>query len=56
ILGKPDALTGEERRIMEQHTEHGRRLLMSVKGLDPAAVDVAHAHHERMNGTGYPRG
>ena len=56
ILHKPDALTDEERRIMQQHTEHGRRLLMSVKGLDPAAVDVAHAHHERMNGTGYPRG
>ncbi|WP_077529959.1 HD-GYP domain-containing protein [Vreelandella utahensis] len=56
ILRKPDSLTDEERRVMEQHTEHGRRLLMSVKGLDPSAVDVAHAHHERMNGTGYPRG
>lgn len=56
ILRKPDALSEEERRVVEQHTEHGRRLLMSVKGLDPAAVDVAHAHHERMNGTGYPRG
>lgn len=56
ILHKPGALTEEERRIVEQHTEHGRRLLMSVKGLEPAAVDVAYSHHERMNGTGYPQG
>lgn len=56
ILRKAGPLTEEERALMQQHTEHGRRLLMSVKGLDPVAVDVAHAHHERMNGTGYPRG
>ncbi|MEQ6885611.1 HD-GYP domain-containing protein [Salicola sp. Rm-C-2C1-2] len=56
ILHKPEGLTEEERRIMQQHVDHGRRLLMTVKGVDPVTVDVAHAHHERMNGTGYPRG
>lgn len=56
ILHKPERLTPQECRIMQQHVDHGRRLLMTVKGVDPVTVDVAHAHHERMNGTGYPRG
>jgi len=41
---------------MREHPTHGSRILMSVKGLDPVAVDVAHSHHEHMNGSGYPRG
>ncbi|XOZ32723.1 HD-GYP domain-containing protein [Halomonadaceae bacterium KBTZ08] len=56
ILHKPDRLTDEEDRIMQAHTEHGWRLLRSVKGVDPVAVEVAYSHHERMNGTGYPCG
>ena len=55
ILKKPDKLTEDEARMVREHPSLGRRLLMSVKGLDPVTVDVAHAHHERMNGTGYPR-
>lgn len=56
ILHKPERLTDEENQIMQEHTEHGRRLLTHVKGIDPVVVDVAHSHHERMNGTGYPCG
>ncbi|TDT44043.1 HD-GYP domain-containing protein (c-di-GMP phosphodiesterase class II) [Halospina denitrificans] len=56
ILKKSDPLTEDERRVMREHPTHGSRILMSVKGLDPVAVDVAHSHHEHMNGSGYPRG
>jgi putative two-component system response regulator len=57
ILRKPGPLTPEERREMERHTEIGRHLL---GGSDDAllclAAELAWAHHERWDGSGYPRG
>lgn len=41
---------------MKQHTTHGRDILMSSSGDAMKALDVAHAHHERFDGSGYPRG
>lgn len=56
VLNKPGALTEEEFEIMKQHTDHGRDILMGSEGLGMQALDVAHGHHEHMDGTGYPRG
>ncbi|MFE8069908.1 HD-GYP domain-containing protein [Marinobacteraceae bacterium S3BR75-40.1] len=56
VLNKPGAFTPDEFREMKRHPEYGRRVLMSINGLEPIAVDVAHAHHERIDGNGYPRG
>lgn len=56
ILNKPGALTPEEFTIMKEHSEHGRKLLLSNHQITPSTVDVAYAHHERMDGKGYPRG
>ncbi|MFQ5462972.1 MAG: HD domain-containing phosphohydrolase [Phycisphaerae bacterium] len=61
ILTKPGKLTDEEFQIMKTHTDIGRRVLS--KALDPAnpvpllrlCIDIAYCHHERFNGTGYPR-
>jgi diguanylate cyclase (GGDEF)-like protein len=57
ILLKPGSLTESERRVMERHTEIGYRLLAdsSSELLDLAAT-IALTHHERFDGTGYPRG
>ncbi len=57
ILLKPGPLTEEERRVMEAHTEMGHRILAGsgVPLLDLAA-ELALTHHERIDGTGYPRG
>ncbi|WP_273862092.1 HD-GYP domain-containing protein [Pseudomonas sp. LA5] len=55
ILNKPGRLTEEEFRIMQAHTTYGYQLLMANSEVPPAAVDVAHTHHERMDGKGYPR-
>lgn len=55
ILNKPGRLTEEEFRIMQAHTTYGWQLLMANSEVPPAAVDVAHTHHERMDGKGYPR-
>ena len=56
ILNKPGSLSDGEMAIMEQHTVHGRDILMSTPDLPGEAPDVAHNHHERINGSGYPRG
>jgi putative two-component system response regulator len=57
ILRKTGMLTDEERRLMEQHTDIGRDLLgdSSSELLELAAV-IAWTHHERWDGSGYPRG
>lgn len=56
IVNKPDKLTRHEAYIMAEHTTHGRNILMSASGDHRHAVDVAHSHHERLDGKGYPRG
>ncbi|MFE8070786.1 HD-GYP domain-containing protein [Marinobacteraceae bacterium S3BR75-40.1] len=55
ILNKPGRLTREEALEMAQHPIHGRNLLLSLPPGERHAIDIAHAHHERPNGTGYPR-
>ncbi|MGX5175064.1 HD-GYP domain-containing protein [Aliikangiella sp. IMCC44653] len=56
ILNKPGRFTDEEFDIMRQHTTFGKELLMSVKDVEHAAIDVALSHHERIDSSGYPRG
>ncbi|MGZ8188420.1 MAG: HD-GYP domain-containing protein, partial [Methylosarcina sp.] len=55
ILNKPGKFTPEELKIMQSHAELGWNLLMSSTGMYAGAIDVAHSHHERLDGTGYPR-
>ncbi len=55
ILLKPGALNAQERQIMERHVEIGYDLIKGIPFLADAA-QVILAHHERHNGSGYPRG
>ncbi len=55
ILNKPDKLTDKEFNIIKAHSIHGRNLLMSSSGLPDIAIDVAYSHHEKVDGSGYPR-
>jgi len=55
IVDKPARLTPKEFSLMKAHTVHGRNLLMSTPDIYPGVIDVAYSHHERMDGTGYPR-
>lgn len=55
LLEKPGALTLDERRQMEQHSEIGERILANVEDYAEIARIVRH-HHERMDGNGYPDG
>jgi putative nucleotidyltransferase with HDIG domain len=53
LLEKPGALTLEERREMERHSEIGERILAKVDDYSEIARIVRH-HHERVDGAGYP--
>jgi ribonuclease P protein subunit RPR2 len=56
ILGKPDALTPAERRILETHTLLGEQMLGGVALLQGDGLRVVRNHHERWDGAGYPDG
>ncbi|HNZ02312.1 MAG TPA: HD domain-containing phosphohydrolase [Anaerolineaceae bacterium] len=55
ILQKPFMLTGEEQVVMQSHPVLAYRLLSQISYLSPA-VDIPYCHHEKWDGTGYPRG
>lgn len=55
LLEKPGALTLDERRQMQRHSEIGERILAQVDSYLEIAGVVRH-HHERVDGQGYPEG
>ena len=55
ILNKPGALSPEELAEIRRHPEIGYRILSSVSDMADMA-EVVLSHHERWDGTGYPRG
>lgn len=56
ILFKPDKLTDEEWIIMRKHPEKAYEMLVPITFLRGAALDIPYCHHEKWDGTGYPRG
>ncbi len=55
ILLKPGPLTDKEREIMQRHAQIGYDLVKGIPFLAEAA-EIIFAHHERCDGSGYPRG
>lgn len=55
LLGKDGPLSLEERRLMQQHSEIGEKILREVAAYEDIARIVRH-HHERIDGEGYPDG
>jgi HD-GYP domain-containing protein (c-di-GMP phosphodiesterase class II) len=54
ILLKPGKLTDSEWEIMKQHTVYAFEMLWPIQFLRQA-IDIPYCHHERWEGTGYPR-
>jgi len=54
ILLKPEPLTEEESAIMEKHAQYAYDLLKPIAFLK-SALDIPYCHHEKWDGTGYPR-
>jgi PAS domain S-box-containing protein len=55
ILQKPGPLTEEEWKVMRRHPEYANDMLSAISYLHPA-LDIPLYHHERWDGSGYPRG
>lgn len=57
VLNKPGRFNAHERKIMDTHAELGFNMIKdSDRPLLQAASIVAYEHHEKWDGTGYPRG
>jgi len=55
VLNKPGKLTDEEFAIIKTHPEEGHKLLLGSTGADAIALDVVLHHHEKTDGSGYPK-
>jgi len=55
ILHKHAPLTNDEWKILSKHPEYAYELLSPIKYLQPA-LDIPCSHHEKWDGTGYPKG
>jgi putative nucleotidyltransferase with HDIG domain len=55
ILSKPGKLTGIEFELIKEHARSGYEILKDVEFPWPIA-EIIHQHHERLDGSGYPRG
>ena len=55
ILLKPGQLTEDERKLIQKHPIYAYEMLRPIDFLVPA-LDIPYCHHEKWDGTGYPRG
>jgi len=55
ILRKPGKLLDNEQRILRQHAYYGYKMLSKIPFLVEAS-EIVYSHHERFDGSGYPRG
>ena len=56
ILNKPGKLTDDEFAAIKRHPGDGRKLLEELGGFPAAVRELVSDHHERLDGSGYPRG
>ena len=56
ILQKPASLDAEEFAVIKRHPEWGSELLHELGGFSPLVSGLVLDHHERLDGSGYPRG
>lgn len=56
ILYKPARLTTAEFDVMKSHAAHSIKRLRKIDGVSKLSLSTAALHHEKINGTGYPKG
>lgn len=56
VLNKPGKLTDEEFRIIKSHPVEGHRMLVEGGAVGELVLDVCLHHHEKVDGSGYPKG
>jgi HD-GYP domain-containing protein (c-di-GMP phosphodiesterase class II) len=56
VLNKPGKLTEAEFAIIKTHPVEGHRMLLTGRDVNPLVLDVCLHHHEKTDGSGYPKG
>jgi HD-GYP domain-containing protein (c-di-GMP phosphodiesterase class II) len=56
LLEKQGRLSGDEFDDVKAHVQHGLDILNQTPNFDPEVIEGIAQHHERMNGSGYPKG
>jgi len=56
VLNKPGKLTDAEFSIIKSHPDEGYKMLLGSTNVDPMVLDVCLHHHEKTDGSGYPKG
>ncbi len=56
VLNKPGKLSPTEFNVIKTHPSEGYRLLLTGLNIDPLILDVCLHHHEKTDGSGYPKG
>jgi len=56
VLNKPGKLTDAEFSIIKSHPVEGHKMLLGGVNVDPMVLDVCLHHHEKTDGSGYPKG
>jgi HD-GYP domain-containing protein (c-di-GMP phosphodiesterase class II) len=56
VLNKPGKLTEAEFNIIKTHPVEGHRMLLTGRDVSPIVLDVCLHHHEKTDGSGYPKG
>lgn len=55
LLNKPGRLNEMEFALMKEHVAYGERILENAAGIGAISLEVLEQHHERYDGSGYPR-
>jgi hypothetical protein len=56
VLKKPGPLDADEYTVIQRHPDNGKSLLRDLGGFAEGVLRLVHDHHERLDGSGYPRG
>lgn len=56
LLNKAGPLTDEERALAQSHVEHSLNIIKEAGNVDQRVLDMVATHHERFDGSGYPKG
>ncbi len=56
IIAKEGPLSEEEQQIMQMHVDYSVQIASKTPGISDRILDMIRSHHERYDGSGYPRG
>ena len=56
LLSKPGQLSPEEFQVVKKHVGYGVEIVTMMQGAGKEVIDMVGTHHERFDGSGYPRG